>query len=160
MVTIERNTAPTTGEIIKNKIMKSFLKKYYGYIIAWCAIFLFIIFSIYNETKKQKIMLSHYKFTVGIAGKWHHKTTWKSPGTDYFYEYKGKKYDGVFSYAYAPQGKKFLVILDSVKPSNSTKLLKFYPLPDSIKIPENGWRKDEVPISINMDSIKKYVLSW
>lgn len=140
--------------------MKSFIIKYKIQIIVLTPFLFYFIFIFFDDNSSIKKMLKNQKYTVGIiSSKYHYKTTWKPPGTDFIYRVNLKKYEGLVSRtSFNVIGEKYLVIFDSTKITKSSNLIPFYSLPDSIESPPNGWRYDEVPIPIDSVRIRKYVL--
>lgn len=132
-------------------------------IVIFSILLLYIAYVILDDNSAGKKSLKHPKYTVGLVGEWHFKTTWKTAGSDFFIKLNGKEIRKTFPYNNLEDkvGKKYLVLYDSLEPHTFNKyyeLLHIYPLPDSIEAPPNGWRYDEVPIPIDSVRIRKYVL--
>lgn len=123
---------------------------------------LFFVFILWQKnTSNINKILKNPKFTIGIINSdYHHKTTFKPPGHDYYFIVGNETYHGVASTNTECNGKnigfKFLVIYDAVSNNNFASLC-FYPVPDNIRAPKNGWTLNEVPIEIDFERIKNFI---
>jgi len=140
--------------------IKKLTNKYFIIVLAVSTI-LFIIFCFIGSTLETKNILKRPKFTIAIATTdWHPKNN-NGVGTDYMYKLNGVTFRRTISGSYK-KGDKFLVIYDSLKPEKSQGL-PLYPVKQDyigLKIPENGWKYEEVPFNIDSNLIRKYLNDW
>ncbi|AZA99531.1 hypothetical protein EG359_07875 [Chryseobacterium joostei] len=140
--------------------MKKFISEKF-HIIFLMATLVFIIFSLISANIGINHMLKNPKYTIGEAiTDWHQKNN-NGVGTDYKYHFNYKIYFKTTSNSYK-KGDKFLIIFDSIKPEN-TEVLDIYSIENyliDLKIPEKGWKYEDVPFNIDSNIIKKYVQDW
>lgn len=104
---------------------------------------LLICITIYGLRESNKAIngiLENPKYTVGLLGDYHYRTTTEPPGSDYKFYLNNIQYEQVYPYSNLrakPQGDKYVVVYDSLKPEYNY-LLYVYSLPDDISIPVNG----------------------
>jgi len=133
--------------------------KYSLYIIAIFLMIIFILFSLKHEKSGKLNLINNSKYTIGIiTSNWHNKSTTKNFGVDYKYNIQNIQYENQISRD-LKLNNKYLLVYDSSNISNLSELLLIYPLPDSLEAPINGWKYNEVPISIDSVKIRKYVLN-
>ena len=106
-------------------------------------------------------ILKNPKYTIGEAiSDWHYKNN-NGVGIDYKYHVNGLTYSKTANVSYQ-KGDQFLIIFDSIKPDNSA-VLDIYSIENyliDLKIPEKGWKYQDVPFNIDSNTIKKYVQDW
>ncbi|RXM39439.1 hypothetical protein BOQ62_11265 [Chryseobacterium sp. CH21] len=120
-----------------------------------------IIFWLISANLGINDLLKRPKYTVGEAiSDWHHKNN-NGVGIDYKYHVNGINYSKTANVSYQ-KGDQFLIIFDSIKSDNST-ILDIYSIENyliDLKIPENGWKYQDIPFNIDSNTIKKYVQDW
>lgn len=47
---------------------------------------------------------------------------------------------------------------DSLKPGSTIRFFDQHPISDTIEIPENGWKLDEIPFEADKDKLKKCLI--
>ncbi|MCS4301259.1 hypothetical protein [Chryseobacterium sp. BIGb0232] len=121
----------------------------------------FILYGMIDENLWVKKMLKNPKYTIGEATTdWHQKNN-NGVGTDYKYWVNNKVYFKTTNFSYK-KGDKFLIIFDSIKPKN-VKVLGIYSIENyliDLKVPEKGWKYQDVPFNIDSATIKKYLQDW
>ncbi|SHL32542.1 hypothetical protein [Chryseobacterium contaminans] len=103
-------------------------------------------------------MLKNPRYTVGEAITDSHQKNNNGVGTDYQYQVNHKIYFKTTNCSYR-KGDKFLIIFDSIKPKNAI-VLGNYSIENyltDLKIPEKGWKYQDVPFNIDSNIIRKYV---
>ncbi|WP_126651750.1 hypothetical protein [Chryseobacterium aureum] len=120
-----------------------------------------IIFGVISANLGINDILKNPKYTIGEAtSDWHYKNN-NGVGIDYKYHVNGLTYSKTANVSYQ-KGDQFLIIFDSIKPDNSA-ILDIYSIENyliDLKIPEKGWKYQEVPFNIDSNTIKKYVQDW
>jgi hypothetical protein len=118
--------------------------------IVICLLLLAVYF-VWNYQYSQKIKAytigSVLRKTIGLKS---------GGGVDYYFTVKGKKYDGsnwLGSYS-VPEGGRFITEFSVDSPKKS-RILLYYPIPDSLEIfiPEDGWK--EIPDELRRYRIKR-----
>lgn len=133
--------------------MIEFLKKKYLLLLTMCFL-LFMLYIFYQAKKDAKSAWKYSKYTVGyMTSDWHYKNN-NGAGTDFIYKIKNITISKTCDYN-LKKGTKYLVMYDSLKPSNYI-MLGHHQLPDDIKAPYNGWSFKEVPIKIDSADLKAY----
>jgi len=133
--------------------MNEFFKRKYLLLLAIC-FFLFLFYLFYKAKEDAKSSWKYSKYTVGyIISNWHQKNN-NGVGTDFIYKVKEVTISKTCDYN-LHKGTKYLVLYDSLKPSNYI-MLGSHQLPDDIKAPYNGWKFNEIPIKIDSADLKKY----
>lgn len=136
--------------------MSSNFKKY---LISMILFFVFIvIFYLYNKNRRLKILDSPI-YTIGTIT----ELSKSAKSGDYYmykYTYKNISYKrgiGETSSNNLYVGKKYYIILNKNKPQ-SAMLLPFVILPDSTKLPNNGW--EEMPKELNLNQIRTFLENY
>ena len=141
------------------KVKKFVSEKFH--IILLAATLGLIIFWLISTNLGINDMLKSPKYTIGEAtSDWHYKNN-NGVGIDYEYHVNGITYSKTANVSYQ-KGDKFLIVFDSIKPNNSA-LLDIYSIENyliDLKIPEKGWKYQDVPFNIDSNTIKKYVQDW
>jgi hypothetical protein len=144
--------------LFRLKVGRFFSTEKYNFAVV--AITILIIGSLFLlEKSNTSKILRNAKYSVAeITSIWHSKKGLKSFGVDYSYNVNGESYTRQISVNLI-KGKKYLAIYDTLNPINC-KILEIYPIHRDIKIPVQGWRYEEVPITIDSLAIKKYIDSF
>lgn len=133
--------------------MKNFIDKYF-FIAILLIIFVIIIVSYLYGMNSLKSTIKNSKFTVAnITSNWHQKNN-TGVGTDFIYKVKDNNISKTCD-CNLKKGTKYLVMYDSLKPSNYI-MLEHHQLPNNIFAPYNGWSFKEIPIKIDSTDLKKY----
>ncbi|MDV7696744.1 hypothetical protein N6B72_07425 [Chryseobacterium soli] len=103
-----------------------------------------------------KNLIKYPKYTTTlIISDWHHKNN-HGIGVDYEYYVNKKRYSYTVNLD-LKKNNKYLLIYDSLKPSNCS-VLEMYPIIDNnIQTPLNGWKYNDVPIKIDTSEIIEYL---
>lgn len=105
----------------------------------------------FNGLKNAK---KNAKYTVAyVTSNWHPKNN-NGAGTDFVFNIKGEKFNGLYAYR-LDKGKKYILLYDSLQPENYI-LLYDHQLPDTIKAPVNGWVLKDVPVKLDSGDLKAY----
>lgn len=99
--------------------------------------------------------LKHIKYIPAtVSSDFHYKNTCGCSGYDYSFYLNSRKYLRGTSKGEFIKGRKYLAAYDSLNPS-SGKLLEI-DITDSIyKVPENGWKLEDIPINIDTIFVKE-----
>jgi len=117
-----------------------------------------IIYGFFFSNINSKRILKYPKYTIAkIISDWHYKNN-TGIGVDYIYYVGNKKYNYTINID-LQKNEKYLLIYDSLKPSNC-RILGIYPIADSIIAPTNGWRYKEIPIEVDSNEIKEYIRKY
>lgn len=134
------------------------LKKNFHIIFIVFAVFV-IIYGFISSNINSKRLIKYSKFTVAeIISDWHYKNN-TGIGVDYVYSVNNRKYNYTINLD-LKKGERYLLVYDSLIPSNC-RVLDIYPILDKeITPPANGWKDKDVPIVLNTKSVIDVVKTY
>ena len=133
--------------------MKNIWNKY------WVLFFLIVcitisVVSVLKSNQEIKNVKKNAKYNIAyITSNWHQKNN-RGAGTDFKYYVNGRTISKTCNYN-LQKGTKYLIMYDSISPSRYI-MLGHHQLPDDIEVPSNGWKFNEIPISIDSADLKQY----
>ena len=133
--------------------MKKFINQYWFLTFCSCIIIFFI--ALWYKSNQWMISLQkNSKFTICyVVSDWHQKNN-RGVGADLEFLVNGIMIKRTANYD-LKKGDKYLVMYDSLKPSNYL-LLYNHQIKEKVIAPSNGWKFNEIPILIDSTDLKEY----
>jgi len=133
--------------------MKKFTNQYWFLIFCSCIIIFFIV--LWYKSNQWTISLQkNSKFTICyVVSDWHQKNN-RGVGADLEFPVNGIMIKRTTNYD-LKKGGKYLVLYDSLKPSNYL-LLYNHQINEKVIAPSKGWKFNEIPILIDSTDLKEY----